>query len=308
TLFWIQSFMNTSSPNFGLLLLAFETIYIVWGSTYLANTWALTALPPFVLAGLRFGIAGSLLLGFSRLFGPWKVTWAQLRHAAFAGLLLFAIGNGLVVWSLQFVDSGIAALVVAFEPLLVVLLMWRMRRERPRWNHWLGLGLGIIGVLFLVGQPQFHTNIEWLLGVLAIFGAIWAWGYVSIWMGTADLPPVLIESAGLQMLSGGLLLLTMGGLHGEWAMLSLSLPSTKALLSLLYLIGFGSILAFTSFNYLVKHVSPTLIATSAYVNPIVALFLGWWLNDEIISTQSFLAASLLLTGVVFITWKRRRAS
>ena len=150
--------MNKTQPDFGRILLAFAIIYLVWGSTYLANTWAVLVIPPFFLAGLRFVIAGILMLGFSWLFGKVHFTWAQFKNASFAGLFLFAMGNGLVVWALQHVDSGIAALVVALEPLIVVLLMWKMKNDRPTWNSWLGLSLGIIGTILLVGQLQFVSN------------------------------------------------------------------------------------------------------------------------------------------------------
>ncbi|MEM9822927.1 MAG: EamA family transporter [Bacteroidota bacterium] len=296
--------MDRKSSDFAPLLVAFTTIYLVWGSTYLANAWAVAMIPPFSLAGTRFISAALLMLGFSRLFGQLDFSWQQVRNAAYAGFFLFAMGNGMVVWALQYVDSGLAALVVAFEPLLVVLLMWKMRAERPGCGSWLGLGLGIVGMVLLVGQPKFVSDANWLFGVLAIFIAIACWGYISIWMTTADLPKSLIQSAALQMLTGGLLLVIMALLNGEpqrWV-----LPDKRVLLSLAYLILFGSIFAFTAFNYLLTKVSPTLIATSTYVNPVVALLLGWGLNNEEVSLQSAGATILLLAGVVFISLQKRK--
>lgn len=289
-----------------LILLALATLYVVWGSTYLANAWAIAVVPPFLLAGGRFLLAGTLMMGVSAVFHPIKITRHQIKHAGIAGLMLFALGNGLVVWALQFVDSGIASLMVAFEPLLVVLLMWKIKSDRPGWNSWLGLALGITGMLFLVGQPQFVSDPKWLLGVAAIFGAIFSWGYISIWMTTADLPKSLIQSAALQMLIGGFILIVMGLFNGEWAVFDWVAVTNKALLSFIYLVIFGSILAFTAFNYLLKKVSPTLIVTSAYVNPVIALFLGWWLNHEAISLQSLGATVLLVGGVVFISLDKRK--
>jgi len=280
--------------------MAFFTIYFVWGSTYLANAWAVKAIPPFLLAGIRFTVAGGLMLMLGLLFGVKKVTKEQIKNSLFAGFMLFAIGNGMVVWALQYVDSGMAALIVALEPLIVVMMMWWMKAERPKWNSWVGVLLGMIGMVFLVGQPHLASNSQFLLGVVAILVALIGWGYTSIWMTDANLPDSLFQSAALQMLFGGLILLLISSVLGEYNRFNPDLLTSKVLWSLVYLIVFGSILAFTSFNYLLKKVSPTKVVTSTYVNPVVALFLGWWLNSEVINSQSFLATALLIGGVIFI--------
>jgi len=287
------------------ILLAFFIIYFVWGSTYLANQWAIADMPPFLMAGMRFVVAGVLLYGYCMLTGKKSPTRAQIYNTLFAGLFLFAMGNGLVVWALQYVDSGIAALVVAFEPLIVVLMMWKMKNEKPTINTWSGIILGIIGMGLLVGQPEFINDAKWLWGIMAIFVALIAWGYISIWITDANLPESLLQSAALQMFFGGILMLIMGLLLGEYPLFDYQKIGARAFWSLCYLIIFGSIVAFTAFNFLLKNVSPTKIVTSTYINPVVALFLGYYLNKEGISSQSLLAAGLLIIGVISINWKRK---
>jgi len=241
------------------------------------------------------------------LTGKKAPTRAQIQNAGFAGFFLFAMGNGLVVWALQFVDSGIAALVVAFEPLIVVLMMWKLKNEKPSVNTWGGIILGIVGMGLLVGQPEYMNDVSWLWGIAAIFTAIIAWGYISIWMTDANLPESLLQSAALQMFFGGIILLTIGLLLGEYPLFDYQKIGVRALWSLGYLIIFGSIMAFTAFNFLLKNVSPTKIVTSTYINPVVALILGYYLNKEGISWQSLVAAGLLIVGVVLINWRKKGA-
>ena len=293
-----------SAPDIKIIL-AFFIIYFVWGSTYLANQWAIADMPPFLMAGMRFVIAGALLYGYCMLIGKKSPTRTQVQNTFFAGLFLFAMGNGLVVWALQYVDSGIAALVVAFEPLIVVLMMWKMKNEKPTANIWAGILLGILGMGLLVGQPEFINDVNWLWGVAAIFAAIIAWGYISIWITDANLPESLLQSAALQMFFGGIVMLMMGLVLGEYPLFDYQKIGTRAFWSLGYLIIFGSTMAFTAFNFLLKNVSPTKIVTSTYINPVVALFLGYYLNKEGISGQSLMAASLLIIGVVLINWKKK---
>lgn len=292
--------MTKRPSDFWIIGIAFFIIYFVWGSTYLANAWAVKAVPPFLLAGIRFTVAGGLMFVLGLLFGAKKVTKEQWKNSLFAGFMLFAVGNGMVVWALQYVDSGMAALIVALEPLIVVMMMWRMKGERPKWNSWIGVLLGMIGMIFLVGQPHLASNSEFIFGVLAILIALLGWGYISIWMTDANLPDSHFQSAALQMLCGGFISFFISAVMGEFSNFNPELLTPKILWSLVYLIIFGSILAFTSFNYLLTKVSPTKVVTSTYVNPVVALFLGWWLNNELINGQSFLATALLIGGVIFI--------
>lgn len=299
--------MTKDKKQFWLIIFAFFILYIVWGSTYLANAWGIKSIPPFIFAGTRFLLAGGILLGMARLVGPIKITSKQIKNTAFAGLFLFTIGNGMVAWSLQYLDSGIAALFVAFEPLIVAMMLWQMKSVKPKLETWIGIFLGIGGMLLLVGQPNFVTSNTFLYSVIAILVALFSWGYISIWIPDADLPNSIMQSAAFQMIFGGLGLLILSLIFGETKNLHIENFTNTAFWSFAYLVVFGSILAFSSFNYLLRKVSPTKVVTSAYVNPVVALLVGWWLNNEVLSNQSVVAASILLLGVVFITRSKSKS-
>ena len=292
--------MSNSRREFWLIGISFFLIYVVWGSMYLANAWGVLYVPPFIYAGCRFVPAGLLLYLFAYFTDAEKITKLQVKNTIIAGLLLFAIGNGLVTWALKFVDSGIASLFVAFQPLVVVFLMWLMRSKRPNIYTWIGVFIGLVGMFLLSGQPQFFSDREWLIGVGGIIIALFSWGYCLIWMKDADLPKSIFQSSALQMLFGGLMMLMISGFLGEWNGFEFNNVPASAWYGLGYLIVFGSILTFSAFNYLVTKVSADKVSTSTYVNPVIALFLGNWLNAEILTEQSILAAILLLTGVLFI--------
>lgn len=298
--------MTKSKRSSWLIPICFVIVYIVWGTTYLANAWGVKEIPPFLFSGMRFVTAGSILLFLTSFFTPIKVTWSQFKNLLFAGFMLFGIGNGLVTWALQYVHSGITALVIAFEPLLVALLLWQMKNERPQTNTWIGIALGIIGMVLLVGQPELVSSREWVIGLVFIVIANLAWGYVSIWISSADLPTSVFQSAALQMLIGGMILLFSSFvILQEYQTFDWQQVSTKAIYSWIYLVVFGAIMAFSAFNYLLLNVSPTRVVASAYVHPVIALFLGWYLNKEGISTQSLSAAAILLTGVYFINKNKK---
>lgn len=299
--------MTENKRDVWLIPLCIFIVYIVWGTTYLGNAWGVQVIPPFLFSGIRFLMAGSILLLLSSFFSPIKITWSQFKNLAFAGLLLFGIGNGLVTWALQYVDSGITALVISLEPLVVAFMLWGYKKQKPQINTWIGIGLGILGMTLLVGQPKFVSSWEWMVGFSFIFIAMLAWGYISIWIASADLPESVFQSASVQMILGGLILLVSSfGMqeiqHFDWSTLT-----TKAIGAWIYLVIFGSILAFSAFNYLLLKVSPTRVVASSYVHPVIAMFLGWWLNKEGISTQSMLAAGILLTGVIFINRDKSHA-
>jgi len=187
--------MTNEKREFWLIILAFLIMYVVWGSTYLANAWGVAVVPPFLFAGTRFIIAGILLLGILAFFQPIRISKKQLKNTLFAGIMLFAIGNGMVVWALQYVDSGLTALMVAGQPLIVALMLWQMKNQKPNRDTWLGIALGVIGMYMLVGQPEFTGSREFFMGVFAVFLALLSWGYVSIWLPSADMPSSVLQSA-----------------------------------------------------------------------------------------------------------------
>lgn len=288
-----------------LIILAFFSIYVIWGSTYLLNKIAVTELPPFMLASIRFITAGTLIFIIAKIIGfKIFITKKQLINTAIAGFLFLTFGNGVIVWALKYVDSGFAALEVSAQPLVVLLLMRFFDGKKIQPMSIIGVILGVIGIYLLVSQKEIISQEGTLLGVFMIFACMISWGYGSLFVSKADLPSNYFVNTGYQMVTGGVMLLIASLLFGEeW-----TLPtqwSNEVQLSLVMLILFGGIVAFTSFNYLLKTVSPEKVATSTYVNPIIALALGWYFLNEQITTQSVVAAIILLTGVYFINTKKK---
>ncbi len=288
-----------------LIILAFFSIYFIWGSTYLLNKIAVTELPPFMLASIRFITAGILIFILCRILKiNLSISRRQLLNTTIAGFLFLTFGNGVVVWALRYVDSGFAALEISAQPLVVLVLMRIIDGRKIQLMSMVGVALGIIGIYLLVSQKQVISQENSILGMLMIFLCLLSWAYGSLFVGKASLPTNHFVNTGYQMFTGGILLLLASALFGEpWT--SPVHWSTPTRYSMLLLIVFGSIVAFTSFNYLLKTVSPEKVATSTYVNPIIALFLGWYFLNEQITAQSIVAAAILLTGVYFINTRKK---
>ena len=285
-------------------VLAFLSIYLIWGSTYLLNKIAVGQLAPFMLAGVRFLTASLLMFIIVKITKKsLRVNLVQLRNTAIAGFLFLAIGNGVVVWALSYVDSGLTALTIASQPLIVLLLLWVLERRKIKLFSWVGVFVGLLGMYLLISQNQISSSPESLKGILMIIGCVITWGYASIFVGKAELPKNYLVNTAYQMLFGSLWLILMSIIKNErWiSPINWQLNVQWAMLGLII---FGSIVAFTSFNYLLKIVSPEKVATSTYINPIVAMILGYFVLKETISTQSIIAAVILLTGVYFINMKR----
>jgi drug/metabolite transporter (DMT)-like permease len=229
-----------------------------------------------------------------------KITAKQIWNALIAGILFLSFGNGVVVWALKYVDSNFAALIISAQPLIVMFLMWALQGQRIKSMALFGVFLGIVGIYLLVSQDSVHENEDAWIGIAMIFSAMLAWAYGSLFVGKADFPKNFFVNTGYQMLLGGLVLGLTSLVIGEpW-----SNPmewQSATLWSMLLLILFGSIIAFTSFNFLLKTVSPEKVSTNTYVNPIVAMLLGNYFLHEPVSGQSILAAVVLLTGVYFIS-------
>jgi len=289
-----------------LIILAFFSIYVIWGSTYLLNKIAVTELPPFKLASIRFISAGVLIFIIAKLFGiALSITRKQLVNTIIAGFLFLTFGNGMIVWALKYVDSGFAALEISAQPLVVLLLMRILEGKKIKTMSVIGVILGVIGIFLLVSQKQIISQEGTLIGVFMIFACLLSWAYGSLFVAKADLPSNYFVNTGYQMLTGGIMLLITSLLFGEtWT--SPTEWNERVQFSMVILIIF-SIVAFTSFNYLLKTVSPEKVATSTYVNPIIALILGWYFLNEQITTQSIIAAVILLTGVYFINTKKKLA-
>lgn len=296
--------MAKMKRNTILVVLSFFAIYFIWGSTYLWNKIAVTELPAFMLAGIRFVTAGSLIFLISIILGySLKITKAQLKNTIIAGFLFLTFGNGVVVWALQYVDSGFAALEVSAQPLVVLLMMRFLQGKKIKTTSLIGIFLGITGIFLLVGQKQIITQEGAILGMVLIFVCMLSWSYGSLFVGRADLPSNFFVNTGYQMLTAGFSLLLISSLLGEeWS--APTTWSTPVVWSMLLLILFGSIVTFTAFNYLLRIVSPEKVATSSYVNPIIAMLLGWYFLNEEVTLQSAIASIVLLTGVYFINTKK----
>lgn len=268
------------------------------------NKVAVAELPPFFLASIRFTSAGLLIFIISKAMGKsLAITRKQFINAFIVGVLFLSFGNGVIVWALKFVDSGFAALEISAQPLVVLFLMWLLQGKKIKPMSLVGVGLGVVGIFLLVGQKQIITNDDTLIGMIMIFACMLSWAYGSLFVGKADLPKNFFVNTGYQMFTAGITLAVASLLFGEnWVA-----PTNwgqPVQLSMVLLIIFGSIVAFTSFNFLLKTVSPDKVATSTYVNPIIALFLGWYFLNEQITGQSIIAAAVLLTGVYFINTTR----
>lgn len=292
-------------PKTTLIILAFFSIYFIWGSTYLLNKIAVNELPPFMLAGIRFIIAGLLIFVLCRILKiSISITPKQWLNTSIAGFLFLSFGNGIVVWALKYVDSGFAALEISAQPLVVLLLMRVLEGKKIKTMSAIGVVLGIVGIYLLVSQKQIITQEGSLLGMIMIFVCMISWGYGSLFVGKADLPKNFFVNTGYQMLTGGIMLVLGSLALGEqWT--SPLTWSGPVQISMILLVIFGSIVAFTSFNFLLRVVSPEKVATSTYVNPIIALMLGWYFLNEQITLQSIIAAVVLLTGVYFINTNRK---
>lgn len=293
------------TPNTVLIVLAFFSIYVIWGSTYLLNKIAVTELAPFMLASIRFITAGVLIFILCKFSGiDLSITKKQLKNTIIAGFLFLSFGNGIVVWALRYVDSGFAALEISAQPLIVLLMLRVLDGKKIKTMSLIGVGLGIIGMYLLVSQKQIISDDNSIIGMGMIFLCLLSWAYGSIFVSKADLPANYFVNTGYQMFFGGVMLMLFSFAFGE----SWSFPSTwsgEVQISMILLILFGSIVAFTSFNYLLKVVSPEKVATSTYVNPIIAMSLGWYFLNEQITLQSSIAATVLLTGVYFINTKKK---
>lgn len=297
--------MDTVKENKpALIIAAFFAIYVIWGSTYLLNKIAVAEIPPFFLAGIRFIIAGVLIFSIAGLMGKSiAISKKQFLNTALLGFLFLSFGNGMVVWALKFVDSNFAALEISAQPLVILLLMWILQGKRIQPMSLLGIFLGMLGIYLLVSQQNILEQENAVVGMLMIFAAMLSWAYGSLLVNKVDLPINYFVNTGYQMITGGVMLFVLSLVFQEtWSM-----PvrwSLETQWSMLLLIIFGSIVAFTSFNFLLKVVSPEKVATNTYVNPIVAMFLGWYFMGEQITIQSILAAVILLTGVYFINTKK----
>lgn len=299
--------VSSAGANRWLIFFCFFAIYIIWGSTYLAIRYAVETIPPLYTAGMRHLVAGSILLAWCAA-KKLRPTREQLRASVVIGFLFFLIGHGSLHWAEQVVPSGRAALLIAIEP-IIVFLMASAAAKTWRWNGMLAAGilLGLAGVGVLV---QGTISAPPVAGAVSGFGS--GWGTLAVLLGATSWSAGIIYSrrshlsgnplllSALSLLAGAVMLLAAGTVFGEYRGFSIYQVSTRSWMALGYLIVFGSVIAFTAYNWLLEHYSPTLVATHTYVNPIVAVLLGWAYADESVTLQVALAAIMVVGAVVLV--------
>jgi drug/metabolite transporter (DMT)-like permease len=285
------------------VLAAFAAVYVVWGSTYLAIRYSVETIPPFLMGGTRFLVSGLLLYGWARARGAPKPTGVQWRDATIAGVLMLCFGNGAVAWAEQRVPSGLAALLVAVVPLWVVIVDWaRPHGVRPSASVMLGVVVGFAGLVVLVGPATLtgHGVVDATAAIVLVAASL-AWAAGSVFNRHGSRPESAAMSTGIQMLGGSVGLILVGVLRGEMSQLQVSQISVNSWLGWIYLVTFGSLVGFTAYIYLLKAVSAAKASTYAYVNPLVAVFLGWAIAGESVTSRTLMAAAIILVGVAMIS-------
>jgi drug/metabolite transporter (DMT)-like permease len=294
------------------MIAAFAAVYLIWGSTYLAIKYAIETIPTFLMAGVRFTVAGAILFAFARFSKgyerPKPIHW---RTSLIVGTLLLAIGNGGVVLAEHYVSSSLAALLVATEPFWFVLLGWIfMGSGRPNAKVTLGLAVGFLGVWLLISGQAAGADpggSNQLFGAVLVVIASLGWAAGSLYGTRAPVVRSAILASGMQMLSGGAVLLIIGTVTGEWPQVNVSTMSFNSLFALGFLIVFGGIVVFTAYSWLLKNASPTSVTTYAYVNPAVAVFLGWAIAGESLTGRMLLGAAIIVGSVALITVQKKEA-
>ena len=265
--------------------------------------FAVEQIPPFLLSCIRYWMAAVILFALAGALGQLKdLQWAQIKRSVLVGMAFIGIGSGGVAWALQRLDSGFTALLISSQPLIVVFLLWAIRGKKPTLLSFFGIALGMFGVYLLVSQNEIVASTDQWHALLMILTCLLVWGRTSIYVGTADLPKSFIVNTGFQMIGGGAVCYAISLALSEPAVAWGQLDSF-IWFSLFYLIVLGAALVFIAFNYLLKNVSPEKVATSTYIHPVIALLLGWYFRDELITGQSIAAAAIMLTGVFFINFE-----
>lgn len=295
-------------PARALVLTAFATVYVVWGSTYLAIRYAVATLPPFVMAGARFLLAGAIMIAWAKWKDGARATGSNWRAAAIAGALLLAFGNGAVVWAEQRVPSGLTALLVAAVPLWMVLADWlRPGGTRPTLGVAIGVAVGIAGIVLLVGPASLGgQRVDPAGSAALVFGSL-SWAIGSLYSRTADLPANPIFATGMEMFAGGAVLWLGALLTGDWGRLDLAHASASSITGFVYLVIFGSLIGFTAYAWLLRVSTPARVSTYAFVNPVIAVLLGWAIAHEPVGPRTIVAAAVIVGAVALITMTRGKS-
>ncbi len=286
--------------NRAAVVFSFLSIYLIWGSTYLAIRFAVETIPPLYTAGLRHLMAGTILLAWC-LAKRLRPTWAQIRASIIIGFFFFLIGHGTLHWAEQRVPSGLASLLIASEPIWVFLLAALAARQwRLNATLFAGILLGFGGVGLLMGRSALNSGPGVFIGSLAVLLGALSWSAGIIYSRRSHLSghPLLLSA--LSLLAGSVQLLLVGTAVGEYRGFSFASVTLRSWLALGYLILFGSVVAFTAYNWLLEHYSPTLVATHTYVNPIVAVLLGWLFAGEAVTLNVLLSTAMVIGAVMLV--------
>lgn len=308
---WLARLCGANTNRCLKLATAFAAVYVIWGSTYLAIRIAIETIPPFAMAGARFVLAGALLYGWQRWRGapaPQPVHW---RSALIIGALLLLGGNGGVTWAEQEIPSGLAALIIATVPIWVVVFgALRPGSPRPNRRTLAGVLLGLAGIALLVGPSNLAASggeIRTISYVVLLLSPV-SWAAGSLYSRNAHLPRSQLQATGMEMLLGGVLLLLAATVSGEWARVDLAAISLRSAAAFVYLIFIGAIIGFSAYIWLLKNTTPAKATTYAYVNPVVAVFLGWAVLSEPVTPAMLVAMAVIIFSVALIsgvTFQRR---
>ena len=292
------------------ILAGYAATYIIWGSTYLGIRITLETISPFLGGGLRFLAAGTLMLAWSFFRSTERPTLAGWANAFKLAGIMILFGYGGVMWAEQVVPSGIAALILSVEPLWFFILDWLVfKSARPGGKQWLGLALGFAGTLYLAfgsGGASFEAVPGYRFGTLLIFLSSMAWVIGSLMSRKTHMADSSVLGTGMEMLAGGILLTAVAVGMGEWARFDPSAVSLRSWLALSYLTVFGSIIAFTAYIWLLKVEPASRVSTNAFVNPVVAVFVGWALGGEVLTQPMLVAATVIIVSVMLITLSKRK--
>jgi drug/metabolite transporter (DMT)-like permease len=288
------------------LALAFFAIYFIWGSTYLAVHYVVETVPPLLAAATRHTVAGSLLFGWAMLrgFRPTRANWSA---GLVVGALFFLIGHGLLHWAQKYVASGLAAVLIATEPMFILVLSWSMGQQQISRLSAGGLVAGVLGVALLAGV-RLSVDDSSFLAILAVLASSLAWSLGVVISPKVELPADPLGRTAIPLVCGAALLLIAAGIAGEFHEIELTAVTWKSLLGLTYLIVFGSIIAFTSYTWLLQRCPPALVATHTYANPLVAILLGWLFASEPLTLRVVLGSAVILAAIVLVRRGERSAA
>lgn len=286
----------------GPVLAALLSVYVFWGGTYLAGRFALESVPPLVVSGMRFLIAGILMYGMEWMRGTDRAGWREWRDAAASGMLLLTFANGGLVWAQQYIPSGIAAIILGMTPMWLVLIHWLWERtSRPNLLVLTGLVLGFAGIVLLARDAALEQGGGYFFGACLVMGSAFFWALGSVYSKMSVQPKRPLQWVAMQMLCGGVVLSIAALLSGQWGRFDAGALTMKSLGGITYLIFCGSFLGYASYIWLLNRAPASLAATYAYVNPLVAVFVGWLFAGETMGTREALAGVVIIAAVALIT-------